>query len=205
MIILVRHGETDANRKRCFAESADVPLTQVGRRQAYAVAHALVERFPYARVFTSGFLRARQTAEIIASFRREEVEVIGGIHDRDFGCLNGQPYERLGEMMSNDPGCHPQRTWLWKPPAGESLDDVRLRVMKALETLLLHDPQQPVVVVCHGAVIQAICAHIKGEWSESFVPANCGIVFLRSDGQKWELATGACEHQNHAGLRPARG
>jgi broad specificity phosphatase PhoE len=188
-VILVRHGETAANRLRCFADSADLPLTEVGREQAHNAARRLSERFRPARVFSSEFLRARQTAAIIASFPKVGVEIMAGIHDRDFGCLRGQPYERLGELMSNDPGCAAARSWLWSPPGGESLEDVRLRVMKALGTLLLRSPEQDVVVVCHGAVIQAICAHISGDWSEAFVPPNCGIVSLRSKGQEWELAT----------------
>jgi len=45
---------------------------------------------------SSTFLRARQTSEIIAAVLGIETETIPGIQERNFGCLKGQPYERLG-------------------------------------------------------------------------------------------------------------
>jgi broad specificity phosphatase PhoE len=42
-----------------------------------------------------------------------------------------------------------------------------------------------IVVVCHGAVIQAVCAHVTGEWSQASVPPNCGIVTIAYDVNGW--------------------
>jgi alpha-ribazole phosphatase len=187
-VILVRHGETEANRKRCFADSPDLPLTETGDRQAHDTARLLANEFRPARVYSSEFLRARQTAAIIGSCLDVGVEVLAGIHDRDFGSLNGSPYERLGELMSDDPGCSPAEASRWSPPGGESLEDVRLRAVKAIETVITRHSREEAIVVCHGAVIQAICAHIRGEWNEADVPPNCGIVRVRSAGQNWEFA-----------------
>lgn len=180
-IILVRHGETDANRQRCFADSDDIPLTDTGRNQARELALRLSREFRPEVLVSSEFLRARQTSEIIADVLGLSTEAIRGIHERDFGCLKGYPYERLGEMMAHS-GVEP---WKWSPRGGESLDDVRRRAMEAIEALRVRYPRREIVVVCHGAVIQGICAHITGKWSETSVPANCGLVTIGYEAGGW--------------------
>jgi broad specificity phosphatase PhoE len=183
-IILVRHGETEANRQRRFAESDDILLTDLGCRQAREVALRIAREFRPELVVSSAFLRARQTAESVANVLGLKAEVLPGLHERDFGCLRGQPYERMGELMLGDAAYDPVRPWLWAPPEGETLDSVRARAMAALASLR-DRPLPELVVVCHGAVIQAVCAHITGEWNESFVPPNCGFAVIGFDGDNW--------------------
>ncbi len=170
-IVLVRHGETEANLRRCFADSDDIPLTDAGRRQAHELGLRLSREFHPEVLVSSTFLRAGQTSEIIGRVLGLSSEAVSGIHERDFGCLKGHPYERLG---LRDP--------LWAPAGGESLDDVRRRAVGALETLRNRYPGQEIVVVSHGAVMQAVYAHITGDWSEASVPPNCGIVTVGYEG-----------------------
>jgi probable phosphoglycerate mutase len=177
-IILVRHGETEANRLRRFAETDDIPLSEAGRRQAEEVARRLLEDFRPSRLLSSKFLRARQTSEIIAQTLNLNVEILEGIHERNFGCLRGHSYERLGEMMLGDAEYDPARSWMWAPAGGESLAQVQRRAVEVLESLRAMHVDEDVVVVCHGAVIQAISAYISGEWTEASVPPNCGVVVL---------------------------
>jgi broad specificity phosphatase PhoE len=179
-IILIRHGETEANRRRYFADSDDIPLTDTGRSQAHALAFRLSRELRAQILIASPFRRAQETGEIIGRVLGLAVETLPGLEERDFGCLRGQPYERLTAMKTsavNDP--------LWSPEGGESLNDVRRRAIPAIEGLRDRYPDQEIVVVCHGAVIQAICAHIAGEWNERFVPTNCGFVTIRYEAQGW--------------------
>jgi broad specificity phosphatase PhoE len=184
-IILVRHGETHANRLRCFAESNEIVLTAAGERQAEELAQRLAARFQPDLLFSSAFPRARQTGEIIARTLNIQSEILTGIHERDFGCLKGQPYGRLGELMLSDALCDPAKTWLWTPPGGESLHDVQRRAVAAIEELRDRYPDKEVVVVSHGAVIQAIYAHVTGVWTEASVPPNCGMVVIGYEALMW--------------------
>jgi broad specificity phosphatase PhoE len=164
----VRHGETEANARRCFAESDEIPLTETGRAQARELALRLAREVRPTVLVSSWFPRARQTGEIIGSVLGLKLETIGGIQERNFGCLKGRPYEELGNAAHT-----------WCPAGGESLDDVRGRAFEAIDSLRMRYPGERVVVVSHGAVIQAVCAHITGEWSTAVVPANCGMVTIR--------------------------
>jgi len=120
---------------------------------------------------SSHFLRARQTSEIIGRVLGLAPESITGIHERDFGDLKGHPYARLGEA----------------PHSAEALESVRARVIAALEVLRERYPAHEIVVVSHGAVIQSICAHITGVWSEQSVPPNCGVVVIEYDRSGWHM------------------
>ncbi|HWF06865.1 MAG TPA: histidine phosphatase family protein [Bryobacteraceae bacterium] len=179
--ILIRHGETDANRRRCFADSDEIPLSDIGIQQAREVALLLASGCRAQILVSSHFLRARQTGEIIAEALRLATEAIPGLHERDFGCLKGHAYERMGELM----GSNDREPWRWKPEGGESLDDVRRRAILVMESLRARYPGREIVVVCHGAVIQAICAHITGVWTEASVPPNCGIVTIDYEEDVW--------------------
>jgi 2,3-bisphosphoglycerate-dependent phosphoglycerate mutase len=158
-VILARHGETEANVKGCFADSNDIPLTEAGRLQSRELALRLSREFRPEILVSSTFLRARQTSEIIADVLGLETEAIAGIQERNFGCLRGQPYARLG---LRDPQ--------WTPEGGESLDDVRRRAVDAIASLRDRYPREEIVVVTHGAVIHAVCG--------VSVPPNCGIVIV---------------------------
>jgi broad specificity phosphatase PhoE len=90
--------------------------------------------------------------------------------------------------MTADPLYDPARSWQWRPAGGESLEDVRRRAIAALAAARARHSGKDIVIVCHGAVIQAICAHIDGEWRESFVPPNCGVVELNYTPEGWRLS-----------------
>ena len=128
----------------------------------------------------------RETSEIIARSLDLETEVIAGIHERDFGCLKGHPYERMADKMSLDSRYDPLQAWMWKPEGGESQEEVRLRVGAVLDSLRVTYADRQVVVVCHGAVIQALCAYTAGSWDRANMPPpNCGIVVLEHTPQGW--------------------
>lgn len=64
-IILVRHGETEANVRGHFAESDEIPLTAAGRLQAQSLAARLARDLKPTVLISSTFLRARETSDIL--------------------------------------------------------------------------------------------------------------------------------------------
>ncbi|MBR1695660.1 MAG: histidine phosphatase family protein, partial [Selenomonas sp.] len=60
-VLLVRHGESAANAGLPTVTPEDIPLTEIGREQAEAVAKSIP--FCPDMIISSPFLRARQTAE----------------------------------------------------------------------------------------------------------------------------------------------
>ena len=177
-IILVRHGETEANRAGRFAESDDVALTEVGREEAHQVAQSIQAIYRPTKVLSSPFLRARETAEIVSGDLKISYETIDGVQERNFGTLKGEAYARMGRMMRADPEYSSGKRWLWAPLNGESLEQVRIRAVNALCTIARRYPTEQVVVVSHGAVMEAVTAHVSNNWEAASVPPNCGILLL---------------------------
>jgi broad specificity phosphatase PhoE len=180
-IILVRHGETEANRAGCFAASDEIPLNDTGRLQVRDTARRLAADYSPAHIFSSPLARARETSEILAHFLQLEIAILEGIHERDFGCLKGHPYRRMGELMNTDPSYDRDSPWIWKPTGGESLEDVRLRTIAVLEKVRRLHATCDVVVVCHGAVIQAVTAHLTRNWHDANIPGNGEFIVVEAE------------------------
>ncbi len=71
MLILVRHGQSEANAAGLLLGRLDSPLTELGRRQAKVLGEVLALRDPTpVQLVTSPLLRARETADAIADALR---------------------------------------------------------------------------------------------------------------------------------------
>lgn len=183
--ILVRHGESEANRDGCFALNGHVPLTDLGRQQAHEAAAQIGRLFNPQRIISSNFTRAVQSAEIISTDLKLPLEVVEGIQERDLGALKGRPWHEHAALASADPAYDRQREWLWRPPGGESYQDVRERVMPELEALRGRFPTDELVIVSHGAVMRAIWSSLTGAWINSFIPKNCSLLLIPHDGHSF--------------------
>ncbi|MGO9264737.1 MAG: histidine phosphatase family protein [Candidatus Binataceae bacterium] len=182
--IMVRHGESEGNRDRRFTITTETPLTDRGRQQARVAARRIAQLFRPETIVSSPFTRARQTSAILAEELRLPIEIVHDLHERDLGCLKGQSYEALREMVRTDPGYDPTNGWAWKPEGGESYEDVRQRVIVAIEELRNRYAGREIVVVSHGGVMLSVWAHIAGAWHGAHLPPNCGIVLVEHDHQQ---------------------
>ena len=167
MIILVRHGQTEANAAGLLQGRVDLPLTELGRRQAAAAAGVVP---PGARIVSSPLRRAVQTAEVLAaaagggdrtSASRPAVTVDDRWIELDYGEYDGRPFGDVPgegwERWRTDPD--------FSPPGGESLHDCGRRVRGACEEIGagLRSPDAPaVVVVSHVSPIKAAVAWALG-------------------------------------------
>jgi probable phosphoglycerate mutase len=146
-IVVVRHGQTDANARGLLLGRLDVDLDDVGRAQAEAVAAAVG---PPDLVLSSPLARARQTA---AAFG-QEVEVVPDWIELDYGEWDGRP--------AGDVPADVWRAWRaepdFTPPGGESLARLTLRVHAALDDLAARLDGRRAVVVTHVSPVKAAVA-----------------------------------------------
>ena len=178
--ILVRHGESSGNRDRIYAVSPhDLPLTELGYRQAQQAAQRIAQLFKPQLVVTSAYKRASETARIIAGALGLPLEFEPNLHEREFGAHRGRAYE----SYLTEPDYDPQRPWAWKPQGGESYEDVQTRVGPILDRLAAAHPGKDVVVVSHGGVMACLWAYVTGRWEDAHVPPNCGIVLIEHTPQ----------------------
>ncbi len=162
-IVLVRHGQTAWNRKPRFRGRADVALDELGLRQAQATGRYLAARWPVVAVYASPMRRAMQTAEPIARANGLTAHPLEGLMDINFGEWQGLSPDEVAQRY---PALY--KAWLEAPhtvhfPGGETLDDVRSRVVAGLDEVVARHPEQAVALVSHTVVNRVLLCAVL-EW-----------------------------------------
>ncbi len=166
-LMLVRHGQTAWNAAGRYQGQTDVPLSDVGRRQAQALGRRLAAEEIHA-VYASDLRRAGETAEIIARSRADVGRPPWPMHaeprlrEMAFGAWEGLTYE---EITARDP----QGLAAWQadslhvaPPGGETLTQLAARVRSLLDDVVAaHSgqasaPSRCVLLVAHGGLLRVL-------------------------------------------------
>ncbi len=156
---LVRHAAHDRVGSVLCGRMPGVHLGEVGREQARRLARRFANE-NVASVQTSPLERARETAEPIAAATGAAVEVNEGLLEIGFGEWTGRTFEAL----SGD-----ARWAAWngaravnRPPGGEAMLEVQVRVIAVLEALRSAYPDRTLVLVSHADVIKAALLYHLG-------------------------------------------
>jgi ribonuclease H / adenosylcobalamin/alpha-ribazole phosphatase len=153
--LLLRHGQTALSTERRFAGRADIPLTEVGQRQAQDAAARLAARGGIDVIVTSPLERARRTAEATARATGAPLRVEDGLAETDFGKWEGLTF---AEASARWPG--ELSSWLRSadvaPPGGESFAATAQRVVAALDRLLAEYQFQTLLLVSHVTPIKTL-------------------------------------------------
>jgi len=167
-IVLVRHGQTAWNREARFRGRADIELDEFGLKQAEATGRYLASRWPVAAVYASPMRRAMQTAKAIARVRGLTARPLEGLIDIDFGELQGLSLDETAQRYT-------ATYWAWEKaphtvhfPGGEGLDDVRSRVVGALDEVVARHPEQTVALVSHTVVNRVLLCAVLGWGNDHF-------------------------------------
>ncbi|MBN1161378.1 MAG: histidine phosphatase family protein [Dehalococcoidales bacterium] len=201
-IILVRHGETEYNASETFRGRADVPLNEIGLKQARLLAEYLSsEKIDV--VYSSPLKRAARTAGIIAAPHALEVNVVENLNDIDCGQWQGLPLKEVQESYEDI-----YQDWLDTPeqvrlPGGESLEDVRSRALPFVQDAVMRCGEGKIVFVSHRAVNKVlICALLRLDNSSfwSFKMDTAAITRFTFNGDRVVLTS----HNDTSYLKPLK-
>jgi len=193
-IVLVRHGETAGNAARVL-QTAEVPLNELGMRQAECLAERLAT-MRVSHILCSDLKRARMTAEPIARRLGLELETTPLLAERSFGDLRGTPYAEL----ASDPFAPD-----FAPPNGETWAEFHARVAEAFALIRARRASTPsdLLVVTHGFVCRAIVQrHVPP--LAAVVPSafgNTGVTLLEDEAPHRARLVDCCSHLDRAATR----
>lgn len=212
-LVLVRHGESEANvadaRARAAhaevldltARDADVQLSPLGRRQAAAVGgwFATGEQAPGTPqvVLCSPYARALSTARgIVGAARAAGLDVPDPytderLRERDLGWWDGLTGAGVRARFPEEAARRERLgKFYYRPPGGESWCDVALRVRSFLRDLRHDHPGARVLVVSHQAVIMNFRLVVEDLEEAAILHldataplANCSVTSYRADGR----------------------
>jgi len=154
-LVLVRHGQTNANLEQRYQGQTSVSLNAIGRAQARQLAdrfrqHAIDE------IIASDLRRAMQTAQTIAAPHNMAVEPDVRLREMAFGDWEGLTW---GEIQAR----WPERVAAWlenplnvAPPAGETLQQVAVRVQDFCQDVMRRKDDLAIMVVSHGGPLRVL-------------------------------------------------
>lgn len=182
-IILIRHGESEANAAGRFAcRSWDPALTATGRAQAQQLAHQW-HNAPIRYLVTSPLLRAQETLAPLAQDHDLTPVILPDLAEVNLGQWDGKRLRDLEEAESpsfiawrQDPDRNP-------PPGGESIRAVGQRVLNALAHFV--EPRERhtlTIAATHADCIKGavmLIMNAEGPMARRLVVPNAGHVVLR--------------------------
>lgn len=185
-LILIRHGETEWSRSGRHTSHTDLPLTDLGERQARALAPLLADR-KIGLTLVSPALRARRTAELAGL---TSPRIVPDLREWDYGGYEGvttveihrtRPIWNLWtDGVTPGPEAHPGES---PAQVGERADRVLTQVRAAAETVGDAD----LALVAHSHFLRVLTARYLG-----LSPAG-GTLFQLATGAVSRLGT---EHGN---------
>ena len=156
-ILLIRHGETTGDIEDRYGGWYDDHLTETGRMQLSNTAKFLSDR-QIDKIFSSTLVRAQESAEIINSTVKVEIEYLDGLRERNYGVLGGLTKNEALEKYPEAVELHkdPDNT----DPEGESRDSFIERVLEAFKTACSQS-HKTIIIVAHGGSLKVILKHLN--------------------------------------------
>jgi len=207
---IVRHGETAWNADRRLQGHQDIPLNALGLAQADAAGRYLQQRHqqsPFAAIVSSDLIRARQTADAVGQALDLPVTANPALRERHYGQFEGQTPT---EAEEGDPVAYAalvaREDLEAAPGAAEPLQAMQARIEAFLAGLAREYPDQSVIIVTHGGVLDILYRRAMGRVltgpRDAPIP-NAGLNWLDIEaadaGLRWTMvAWGETEHLTDA-------
>ena len=167
-IWFIRHGESEANRNLHLVSgrSNHTPLSPAGREQAQALGVALLDcaYLPDA-IYTSPALRTVTTADLAlrAMGITDSAQPDGRLQELDRGEWTGLPRDQV-YSVANQPAIAAAGV-NFKPPGGESMHDVGLRMREWALDIPTQHGGGTVLAFTHGVAIRCLIG-LEENWPE---------------------------------------
>ena len=192
-IILIRHGESEANRQGVFAGHIDPDLLDRGVKQAQMTAKYVADNYNVDKIYSSDLKRAYKTAESLAETLNLEI-----IPDRNLREIYAGKWE--GVRFNDLPLLYPETYDLWlndignaKCNGGETVQQLGDRIMSALTKIARENDGKTVAITTHSTPIRAAQTIIEsGGLSEmKNIPwvSNASVTVFEYKDDVWKVVT----------------
>lgn len=176
-MILIRHGETFANRQKRYIGITESRITPYGKYQARCL-QKRISMGAIDEIFTSSSGRAVDFAKII--FAKKQIQELSELREMNFGIFEGLTFSQAARK-------YPQiyDKWLKNPqrfgvPRAESFVDFRARIYKVFKKIISNNAGKTVAVITHGGPIRLILSRfLKTKNLLAIMPALASVSIIR--------------------------
>ena len=166
-LVLVRHGQSEWNKKNLFTGWKDPGLTDLGIEEAIQAGNILKEKeINFDVMFTSDLLRAQETGRLILEqMNQSEISIIKDqrLNERNYGDLAGLNKDDAREKWGAEQVHIWRRSFDVPPPGGESLKNTAERVLPYFELEIIPKIKEGlnVLVAAHGNSLRALVMELE--------------------------------------------
>lgn len=192
-ILLLRHGESEANRAHIYAGCrTNADLTELGRRQAELAAEYLIENYKIDRVYSSPLNRAQDTGRAVAEKLGLPMITEPDLREIDGGDWDGVHVAELLEKYPDTHGIWWTDIGMSQCPNGESFAEACLRAKRIITQIAKDNVGQTVLCATHGVFSRAAaCAFYDTPMEEAkdvSWPGNTSTTVIEIEGDSYRVA-----------------
>ena len=197
-LVLVRHGQSEWNKKNLFTGWKDPKLTELGIEEAIKAGKLLkTKKMKFDIMFTSDLFRAQETGRLILeNMNQLDIPVIKNqsLNERNYGDLAGLNKDDAREKWGEEQVHIWRRSFDIPPPGGESLKDTAERVLPYFHSEILPKVEEglDVLVAAHGNSLRALVMELEGISSDEIVK----LEIATGDPLTYELLEGKITRTN---------
>lgn len=161
-IILTQSGHVDWMFPERFQGHAQIPLSALGEQQAQLLGQCIARRWKPNVIFTSPLSHCVHTGAAIEAATSISMETLPDLMDMDYGRWQGLTFKEVRAQWPSQ-----LNDWLHNPdmaevPGGETLADVLVRSMHALQHIRKKRMGQTSVLVSHDSINRVLLMHALG-------------------------------------------
>lgn len=152
-LLVIRHGESEADIKKVCEGRADFPLTEKGEAQARALAIWIKGHYKVSRIYSSPLLRAMQTARELERVTNIPVTELPDLMEFNNGRLAGVPFSEVADRFPVIPNVPPHESVYGQ----ETKLAFRLRAENVMSQVFYENQESDVIcLVTHGGMINQL-------------------------------------------------
>ena len=161
-LLLIRHGQSQANLHGAFAGHWDTPATDLGLHQAAITGKYVAQNYKVDAVYSSDLQRARAVGEAVAENTGLDMTT-----DRQLREINAGQWEKVSfdTLDQSFPSYRLWRTDIGSSycDGGETVAQLQERFVGAVKRIAMNHPNQTVVIATHATPIRTLQCHCVGK------------------------------------------
>ena len=198
-LILLRHGESITNVTGIGTGQTDVPLTELGLRQAQLAADHLLKTENISAIYSSDLQRTLNTALPTAKALGLEITAHEALREMDIGNWVGLTKEERQVQYPEESKRFAEDFSTLRFPGGEYVPDVYDRVCDCIDKIAKENDGKTVLIVSHAGAIRVFEAFAMGlsrdETGKTVGCANASInIFGYENGKAFPIELNITAH-----------
>lgn len=190
-LLLIRHGESQANRNKIFAGHYDTDLQDTGVLQAQLTAQYIAENFNVDKVYASDLKRAFKTGKALADATNTELIATAELREINAGKWEGMVFDEIPKVYTKDFDMWYTDIGNARCTDGESVAELGERIMGILTKIASENEGKTIGIATHATPIRVMQTLVQtGDLNDmANVPwvSNASVSVFNYDSGIWSV------------------